>query len=68
MKVELIEQLEPFSDTPWYGIKVDGTSVKWSKDKKVIDGIYNEIINDPELLKTKENILKSQEIEVSLEK
>ena len=68
MKVELIEQLEPFSDTPWYGIKVDGTSVKWSKDKKVIDDIYNEIINNPELLKTKENILKSQEIEVSLEK
>ena len=68
MKIEVIEQLEPFSDTPWYGIRVDGTAIKWSKDKKAIDGIYDEIINNPELLKTKENILKSQEIEVSLEK
>ena len=41
MKVELIEQLEPFSDTPWYGVKVDHVSVKWSKDKKIIDDIYS---------------------------
>jgi hypothetical protein len=68
MKVDLIEQVEPFSDQPWYGIRVNGTSIKWSKDKEVIDSIYNDILANPDLLKTKENILKSQEIDVPLDK
>ncbi len=68
MKVDLIEQVEPFSDQPWYGIRVDGSSVKWSKDKSVVETMYNDILANPELLKTKENILKSQEIDVPLDK
>ena len=68
MKVDLIEQLEPFSDEPWYGIRVDGSSIKWSKDKKVIDGLYNDILSNPDILKTRENVLKSQEVNVSLNK
>ena len=68
MKVELVEQLEPFSDQPWYGIRVNGTSIKWSKDKSVVDTIYNDILANPDLLKTKENILQSQEIDVPLDK
>jgi hypothetical protein len=67
MKVDLVEQTEPFSDEIWYGIRVDGLSVKWSRDKAVIEAIYNDIINDPDVLKNKENILKSQVINVSLE-
>jgi len=67
MKVDLVEQTEPFSDDIWYGIRVDGLSVKWSRDKAVIEAIYNDIINDPDVLKNKENILKSQVINVSLE-
>jgi hypothetical protein len=67
MKVDLVEQTEPFSDEIWYGIRVDGLSVKWSRDKAVIEAIYNDIINDPDVLKNKENILKSQVIDVSLE-
>ena len=68
MKVDLIEQVEPFSDQPWYGIRVDGSSVKWSKDKSVVETMYNDILANPELLKTKENILQSQEIDVPLDK
>jgi hypothetical protein len=68
MKVELVEQVEPFNDDPWYGIRVNGASIKWSKDKSVIDTIYNDILANPDLLKTKENILKSQEISVPLDK
>jgi len=68
MKIELIEQLEPFSDSPWYGVKVNGTSIKWTREKEVAEAIYNEILADPDLLKTKENILQSQEVEVSLDK
>jgi hypothetical protein len=68
MKIELIEQVEPFSDQPWYGVKVDGSSIKWSREKEVAETIYNDILSNPDLLKTKENILKSEEINVPLDK
>jgi len=68
MKVELIEQLEPFSDSPWYGVKVNGTSIKWTREKEIAETIYNDILTNPDLLKTKENVLKSEEVEVSLDK
>jgi hypothetical protein len=68
MKVDLVEQMEPFSDEVWYGVRVDGSSVKWSRDKDVIEALYNEIVANPDVLKTKENILKSQKINVSLDK
>jgi hypothetical protein len=67
MKVDLIEQNEPFSDETWYGVRVNGSSVKWSRDKAVVEAIYNDIISNPDVLKTKENILKSQVVDVSLE-
>jgi hypothetical protein len=66
MKVDLVEQSEPFSDELWYGVRVDGVSVKWSRDKAVIEAVYNDIINNPDVLKNKENILKSEVIDVSL--
>jgi hypothetical protein len=68
MKVDLVEQMEPFSDEVWYGIRVNGSSVKWSRDKDVIEALYNDILTNPDVLKTKENILKSQEINLSLDK
>ena len=67
MKVELVEQIEPFSDDLWYGVRVNGTSVKWSRDKEVAEAIYNDILTNPNVTKTKEIILKSQEVDVSLE-
>jgi hypothetical protein len=67
MKVELIEQYEPFSDEAWYGVRVNGSSVKWSRDKEVAEAIYNDILTNPDVTKTKEIILKSQEVDVSLE-
>jgi hypothetical protein len=67
MKVDLIKQNEPFSDETWYGVRVNGSSVKWSRDKAVVEAIYNDIISNPDVLKTKENILKSQVVDVSLE-
>jgi hypothetical protein len=67
MKVDLVEQMEPFSDSPWYGVRVNGSSVKWSRDKEVAEAIYNDIINNIDATKTKEIILKSEEIDVPLE-
>jgi hypothetical protein len=68
MKVELIEQMEPFSDQAWYGVRVNGTSVKWSRDKEAAETVYNDIINDINTTKTKEIILYSQDIVVPLDK
>ena len=68
MKVELIEQYEPFSDEAWYGVRVNGSSVKWTRDKEVANVVYNNIINNIDATKTREIILQSQEIEVPLDK
>jgi hypothetical protein len=46
---------------------VNGSSVKWSRDKEVAEAIYNDIINNIDATKTKEIILKSQEVDVPLE-
>jgi len=67
MKVELIEQYEPFSDEAWYGVRVNGSSVKWTRDKEVANVVYNNIINNIDATKTREIILKSEVIDVSLE-
>ena len=67
MKVELVEQYEPFSDEAWYGVRVNGSSVKWTRDKEVANVVYNNIINNIDATKTREIILKSEVIDVSLE-
>ena len=66
MKVELVEQMEPFSDEAWYGVRVNGASIRWTRDKVIADAIYDDIVNNPDATKTKEIILKSEEIEVPL--
>ena len=66
MKVELVEQMEPFSDEAWYGVRVNGASIRWTRDKVIADAIYDDIVNNPDATKTREIILKSEEIEVPL--
>ena len=66
MKIELVEQMEPFSDQAWYGVRVNGTSIRWTRDKEVAEVIYNDIVNNPDATKTREIILQSEEIEVPL--
>ena len=66
VKIEMVEQLEPFSDSPWFGVRVNDKVVKWCRDKDTAQAIYDEIISDPSVLKTKENILYSQDIVIPL--
>ena len=66
VKIEMVEQLEPFSDSPWFGVRVNDKVVKWCRDKDTAQAIYDEIISDPSVLKTKENILYSQDIIIPL--
>jgi hypothetical protein len=66
MKIELVEQHEPFSDQPWYGVRVNGSSIKWTRDKEIAEAAYNDIVNNPDATKTREIILQSEEINVPL--
>ena len=66
MKLELIEEVK-YNEQPWYIIRVDGQYIKGTGNKIVADKLYDEIMADPDVVKTKINILKSQEIDVSLD-
>ena len=67
MKIELVEEIKPATGTMFH-IRVDNEVIKWFTTKEYAEAYYNEIITNPNLLKPVINILKSQEIEVSLEK
>lgn len=64
MKVELIEEIK-YNEQPWYIIRVNGTYIKGTGNKIVAEKLYEEIIADPSVVETKQNILKSEEISVS---
>jgi hypothetical protein len=66
MKIELVEE-QKYNGEPWYIIRIDDVYFKGTGNKIVAEATYNEIINDPNVIKTKINILKSQEIDVPLE-
>jgi hypothetical protein len=66
MKIELIEETK-YNGEPWYIVQVDGQYIIGTGNKLNADKMYNEIIADPNVIKTKVNILKSEEVNVSLE-
>jgi hypothetical protein len=66
MRVELVEEIK-YDGEPWYVVKIDGSYFKGTGNKLNAEKHYNDIINDPSIIKTKENILKSQEIDVPSE-
>ena len=66
MNLELLEETSPGSGT-MYVVRLDGSAIKWFAHKADGEKYYNEIIANPDLLKPQKNILKSQEITLSLE-
>jgi hypothetical protein len=64
MKVELLEE-QKFNGEPWYIVQVDNQYLTGTGNKILAEKMYNEIIADPSVIKTKINILLSQEIDVS---
>ena len=66
MNLELLEETAPGSGT-MYVVRLDGSAVKWFARKEESEKYYNEIIANPDMLKPQKNILKSQEINLSLE-
>jgi ribosomal protein L24E len=66
MKLELTEEINPGTGT-MYCVRLNDYGVKWFAKKEDAEAYYNEVLANPDLLKPKKNILKSAEIEVSLE-
>jgi len=66
MKVELVEEIK-YNEQPWYIIRINGQYIKGTGNKIIAESLYEEIIADPNSVKTKINVLKSQELVVSLD-
>ena len=66
MKVELEEQVKYGADS-WFVIRIDGEYFIGTGNKANAVKMYNEIIADPTVIKTKRIILKSEEITLPLE-
>lgn len=67
MTIELMEESK-FGKDPMYAIKADGSIIQWFSYKKDAEAFYDSVIADPSILEPKRNILKSQQIDVPLEK
>jgi len=66
MMLELVEEINPGTGT-MYAVRNDGSTVKWFAKKEDAEAFYNSVIANPTILESKRNILKSQELNVSLE-
>ena len=67
MKIELIEEVSPTNGT-MFQVRIDNQSIKWFAKKEDAEAFYLSVIADPTILEPKRNILKSDEIDVSLNK
>lgn len=66
MILELWEEVSP-GDSTMYALRADGKAVKWFARKDDAEKFYEQIVANPDMLKPQKNILKSQEITLSLE-
>jgi hypothetical protein len=66
MTLEIVEE-KSYTDGTWYSLKVDGTSKQYSRKLEEIEKLYQEIKDNPEILNTEKNVLKSEEIIVDLQ-
>lgn len=67
MILELIEEINPGNGT-MYAVVADTYTIRWFSQKDDAEAFYNAVLNDPSKLKHERNILKSQSIDVSLDK
>jgi hypothetical protein len=67
MKIELVKESK-VDRADWYSVHIDGKYVTGSYNLKDIENIYENLKTDPNYLETKKEILKSSEVDVSLEK
>lgn len=66
MKIELISE-EAFGKDPFYEVRVDGHFITGSSKLETAESLYNQLISNPDTLKTQKIVLKFAEIDVPLQ-
>ncbi len=66
MNLELTQETSLQSGT-MFCVRQDGMPIKWFVKQEEAEKFFDEIVANPELLKPVKNILKSQEIDLSLD-
>lgn len=61
MTLEIVKE-EAYGEPIWYFVRVDGSSIRCSKNLEEMQEFYDELKNNPELVRPKKTILKSDEI------
>lgn len=64
MKVEIVKKTE-FNKNPWYAIEVDGVYLTGTYEFYEINELYSKILEDPKIVESCREILKSNEIDVT---
>ena len=62
MKIELKKEEVYNNPYPWFKIEIDGVFITGSYDHESIKKKFDEIKANPDIIKTKENVLQSEEI------
>jgi hypothetical protein len=64
MKIELISE-EAFGKDPFYEVRVDGHFITGSSKLETAESLYNQLLSNPDALKTQKIVLKFAEISVT---
>ena len=64
MKIELVSEKE-FGKQPWYELRVDGHYITGSSNLETVENMYNQILSNPDDLKSQRIVLKFAEIDVT---
>jgi hypothetical protein len=61
MTLEIIKE-EKFNEAAWYILKLDGMAIQCSRRLEEIEDMYNQIVENPDVMKETKTVLKSQQI------
>ena len=64
MKIELISE-EAFGKDPFYEVRVDGHFITGSSKLETAENLYNQLISNPDALKSQKIVLKFAEVDVT---
>lgn len=64
MKIELISEKQ-FGKDPWYEVRVDGHYITGSSHLENAENMYNQLLSNPDALKSEKIVLKFAEINVT---
>lgn len=64
MKIELISE-EAFGKDPFYEVRVDGHFITGSSKLETAENLYNQLLSNPDALKSQKIVLKFAEIDVT---